>query len=246
MGVIYEVLPGLLVLRSRRDGLPFGEANSRLVRPTAATDDTRPPGPPRRTASNRERRTMGWLDEGIEPGWGAGRRGGRRRPCSGAGRLACVEPARSCRADARPPSRRCSAVRRSSTTRFGELRVGHWEGYTEDEIAERWPEHWQRWRSEPHALEVEGRETLADLNARVAGALDELFADLVDGRVAVVFTHDAVVRAAVAWALGTGPEIYRHVEVANCSITTVGVVAGVRRLVRTNENAHLEGLALEP
>jgi hypothetical protein len=22
-----------------------------------------------RTASNRERRTMGWLDEGIEPGW---------------------------------------------------------------------------------------------------------------------------------------------------------------------------------
>ena len=106
--------------------------------------------------------------------------------------------------------------------RFGELRVGRWEGYTEDEIAERWPEHWQRWRSEPHALEVEGREPLADLNARVAGALDELFADLVAGRVAVVFTHDAVVRAAVAWALGTGPEIYRHVEVANCSITTVG------------------------
>ena len=95
------------------------------------------------------------------------------------------------------------------------------------------------------SLQVEGREILADLNAR-AGALGELFADLVDGRVAVVFTHDAVVRAAVAWALGTGPEMYRHVEVASCSITTVGVVAGVRRLVRTNENAHLEGLALEP
>ena len=176
---------------------------------------------------------------------GAGRRSGRRRPCSGAGRLACVEPSRSCRADGGTPrgAAQPSADRRD---RFGELRVGHWEGYTEDEIAQRWPEHWQRWRSEPHALEVEGRETLADLNARVAGALDELFAGLVDGRVAVVFTHDAVVRAAVAWALGTGPEIYRHVEVANCSITTVGVVAGVRRLVRTNENAHLEGLALEP
>lgn len=97
-----------------------------------------------------------------------------------------------------------------------------------------------------HALEVEGRETLADLNARVAGALDELFAELVDGRVAVVFTHDAVVCAAVAWALGTGPEIYRDVEVANCSLVTVGVVAGVGRLLRTNENAHLEGLCLDP
>jgi 2,3-bisphosphoglycerate-dependent phosphoglycerate mutase len=128
----------------------------------------------------------------------------------------------------------------------GELRVGHCEGYAEDVIAERWPEQWQRWRSEPHALEVEGRETLADLHTGVAGALEGLFAELVDGRAAVVFTHDAVARTAVAWALGTGPEVYRHVEVANCSITTVGVVVGVGRLLRTNDNAHLEGLGLDP
>src|SRR4051812_39682238 len=106
-----------------------------------------------RTASNRERRTMGWLEEGIEP-MGAGRRGGRRRPGSGAGRLAGVEPARSCRADGGAAG---GAARRQPILddRFGELRVGPWEGSTEDEIAERWPEHWQRWRSEPYALEVE-------------------------------------------------------------------------------------------
>ena len=46
-----------------------------------------------------------------------------------------------------------------------------------------------------------------------------------------MFTHDAVVRAVVARALGTGPEINRHVEVGNCSITMVEVVAGVRRLL---------------
>src|SRR4051794_23787069 len=88
---------------------------------------------------------------------------------------------------------------------------------------------------------VESRAVVVERASRSEGR-----SMLVDGRVAVVFTHDAVVRAAVAWALGTGPEIYRHVEVANGSITTVGVVAGVRRLVRTNENAHLAGLALEP
>jgi probable phosphoglycerate mutase len=130
--------------------------------------------------------------------------------------------------------------------RFGELRVGHWEGYAEDEIAARWPEQWQRWRSEPHALEVEGRETLADLHTGVAGGLEGLFAELVGGPAAVVLTQDAVARAAVAWALGTGPEVYRHVEVANCSITTVGVVAGVRRLLRTNEKFHLDGRDLDP
>jgi hypothetical protein len=48
-----------------------------------------------------------------------------------------------------------------------------------------------------HALEVEGRETLADLNARVAG---ELFAELVDGRVAVCETPSR--RAASATPVG--------------------------------------------
>src|SRR3954453_8812525 len=197
-----------------------------------------------RTASNRERRTMGWLDEGIEPG--------SVRAAAAVADVLAQEPvdllasrplARALQTAAPPAGG--AGPQPIVDDRFGELRVGHWEGYTEDEIAARWPEQLQRWRSEPHAVDVEGRETLVDLNARVAGALDDLFAELVDGRVAVVFTHDAVVRAAVAWALGTGPEIYRHVEVANCSITTVGGLAGVRRLVRMNEHAHLEGLALE-
>jgi broad specificity phosphatase PhoE len=198
-----------------------------------------------RTASNRERRTMGWLDEGIEPGWV--RAAGAVADVLGQEPIDWLVSSPLVRAvqTAAPLEARLGRAP-IVDDRFGELRVGLWEGYTEDEIAERWPEHWQRWRSEPHTLEVEGRETLADLNARVADALDDLFAGLLEGRVAVVFTHDAVVRAAVAWALDTGPEIYRHVEVGNCSITTVGVVAGVRRLVRTNENAHLERLPLEP
>jgi broad specificity phosphatase PhoE len=198
-----------------------------------------------RTVSNRDHRTMGWLDESIQPGW-------VQAAAAVADALAhepvdwvLSSPLARAVQTATPLAERLGR-QTIVDDRFGELRVGRWQGCTEDEIAQRWPEHWQRWCSEPHTLDVEGRETLADLNARVAGALDELFAGLVDGRVAVVFTHDAVVRAAVAWALGTGPEIYRHVEVANCSITTVDVVAGVHRLVRTNADAHLEGLALEP
>ena len=218
------------MLGSRRDRLPFGEAEQR-ARATDSSDWMTRVHLVRhgRTASNRERRTMGWLDEGIEPGW--------VRAAAEVADVLAQEPvdwlvssplARAVQTAA--PLAALLSRQPIVDDRFGELRVGHWEGHTEDEIAQRWPEQWQRWRTEPHALEVVGREALADLNARVAGALDELFADLVEGRVAVVFTHDAVVRAAVAWALRTGPEIYRHVEVANCSITTVGLVAGVRRL----------------
>jgi hypothetical protein len=37
MGVIYELLPGLLVLRSRRDGMPCGEAEQQ-ARATDSSD----------------------------------------------------------------------------------------------------------------------------------------------------------------------------------------------------------------
>jgi broad specificity phosphatase PhoE len=198
-----------------------------------------------RTASNREHRTMGWLDEGIEAGWAqAAAAVADALAHEPVDRLVSSPLARAVQTAA--PLAALLDRQPMLDDRFGELRVGDWEGYTEGEIAERWPEPWRRWRSAPHTLEAEGRETLTELNARVAGALDELLAGLVDGPAAVVLTHDAVVRAAVAWALGTGPEIYRHVDVANCSITTVGVAGGLRRLVRANEAAHLEGLALEP
>jgi broad specificity phosphatase PhoE len=83
-----------------------------------------------------------------------------------------------------------------------------------------------------------GRETQRELNARVAAVLDELACSSAAYGAVVVWTHDAVARAAVAWALRTGPEVYRHVEVATCS--TLRVLDGVRRLVRANEVGHLE------
>ncbi len=186
-----------------------------------------------RTAWNVQRRVMGWLDEGVEP---VARRDAQAVADALAGEAVAAivsSPLRRALQTAGPLANRVGIEPRLDD-RIGELRVGPWEGLTEDEIAERWPEEWRRWRTEPHTLALEGRETLGELNARVAAVLDELTCSSVASGAAVVFTHDAVVRAAVAWALGTGPEVYRHVEVANCSITTVRVVDGVRRLVRAN------------
>ena len=70
--------------------------------------------------------------------------------------------------------------------------------------------------------------------------LDDLTCSSAASGTAVVYTHAAVVRAVVAGALRTGPEIYRHVEFTNCSITTVRVLDGVRRLVRANEVGYLD------
>lgn len=196
-----------------------------------------------RTAWNVQRRVMGWLDEDVEP---VARRDAQAVADALADEDVAVivsSPLRRALQTADPLANRVGIEPRVEP-RVGELRVGPWEGLTEDEIGERWPEEWRQWRTEPHTLALEGRETLRELNDRVAAVLDELCSSAASGA-AVVYTHDAVVRAAVAWALRTGPDVYRHIEVANCSITTVRVNDGVRRLVRANEVGHLERLGRE-
>ncbi len=183
---------------------------------------------------------MGWLDESIEP---ASLRDAEAVARALAGEdvgLIVSSPLRRALATAAPLAALVGLEPRIDG-RFGEMHVGPWEGLSEDEVAAKWPVEWQRWRTEPHTLQLHGRETLAELNVRVAEALEELAPESVVAGAAVVFTHDAVVRATVAWALGTGPEIYRHVDVANCSITTVRIGNGIPHLSGTNDIGHLVG-----
>ncbi|HVF07202.1 MAG TPA: histidine phosphatase family protein [Actinomycetota bacterium] len=196
-----------------------------------------------RTAWNVDHRTMGWLDERIEPGWHAAAAAvGGVLEHEAVDRVISSPLARAI--ETAEPLAAALGMDIERDESFGELRVGDWEGLREDEIAVRWPDEWALWRSDPAALRRLGRETLAELNGRVAEALDGVAGGLYPGRAAVVFTHDAVVRAAVAWALSVGPEIYRHVQVDNCSITTVAVSLNERRVVRTNDTCHLAGLVL--
>jgi broad specificity phosphatase PhoE len=191
-----------------------------------------------RTAWNLEHRVMGWLDEGIEDAAYADAEA-VAAVLADYGVIEIVASPMVRAMQTAAPLARLLGIEPRLDERAAELRVTAWEGRTEDEVAARWPDDWRTWRTAPHTLDIEGRETLAEMGDRMADLLEELTDASADGAVAV-FTHDAPVRAAVAWALDTGPEIYRHVEVFNCSITTVGSEAGVRRLVRSNDTAHLQ------
>ncbi|HLU41325.1 MAG TPA: histidine phosphatase family protein [Microthrixaceae bacterium] len=192
-----------------------------------------------RTAGNRVKRVMGWSDEPIEDDQHlaakrVAERLGRMVP---PGTTVVSSPVHRARQTAAPTGERLG-VEVQLDDRLGELHVGRWQGMLETEIAEQEPEAWTTWRTTPHTLRLEGRETLEALYGRVADFLDELASV---ERTVVGFTHDAVVRAAVAWAVGAGPESYRAVEVANCSLTTIEVREdGSRRLVRANDTCHVD------
>lgn len=86
-------------------------------------------------------------------------------------------------------------------------------------------EFWKGWRSDVH-FRPPGGETLVEAHARVAEAMEELFA--VDGQGAradeltVVVSHVTPIKAAVCWALGLGVEGAWRLYLANASVTTIG------------------------
>jgi broad specificity phosphatase PhoE len=130
--------------------------------------------------------------------------------------------------------------------RWIELDYGEVDGLALSEVP---AEMWERWRSDV-GFSPPGGESLADLDARVVAALDELAADaLARGRgdgdaegTTVVVTHVSPVKAAVTWALGAGVPATWRLWVAHASITRIGLGPRGPVLHSFNEVGHLDGL----
>ena len=93
--------------------------------------------------------------------------------------------------------------------RWREIDIGDWAGHTLDELDPEDVAAWQRGEIAPP-----NAETFAELQARVAGAVDELH-----GEDAVIVTHGGCVRAATAHLTGADPR--RLAPPANASLTVI-------------------------
>jgi broad specificity phosphatase PhoE len=191
-----------------------------------------------RTRSNRVKLVMGWAEESIEPDQHDATDAVAARLAAAPAPVRVVSSPLARARETAAPLAAALTVDLETDDRLGELHQGPWQGLGESEVARRWPLEWSVWRTAPETLYLDGRETLAALYARVAAAFDDLVRSS-DAATVVVFTHDAVVRAAVAWTLGVGPVTYRHIDVANCSITTIHASTSGPRLVTLNDTSHL-------
>jgi len=86
--------------------------------------------------------------------------------------------------------------------RFAECDFGRWDGLTRAEIEAQDGSLLRAWHEDP-TVRAPGGESVADVDARVRGVLDEL-ARTHRGETVVVATHTVVVRAAVGLTLGAG------------------------------------------
>jgi probable phosphoglycerate mutase len=98
--------------------------------------------------------------------------------------------------------------------RLDEMRLGPWEGYTEAEVARDFPDDHATWLSHPDQLRIEGRETLAQVAARVMRAVADARASHLP---TLLMSHVAPIRVAVLSTVGCPLGAYKRLAVTNAA-----------------------------
>lgn len=101
-----------------------------------------------------------------------------------------------------------------------EREMGQWGGCAAEEIQQRDPEGWRRWKSEPISFAPPDGESLLDFSHRVAKAMD-LILEKEAGRTVVVVTHVGPIRVTTAAALGVSLENCKRLVLAPGSVTRI-------------------------
>lgn len=101
-----------------------------------------------------------------------------------------------------------------------ELDFGPWTGLTGPEIRSKYPEEWEEWRKNPFSVQLDGMETLCEVQNRSVGwILSQEESD--DDIVAV--THESVIKAVLCSIHPYRSRAYRELVIDNCSITSLSV-----------------------
>ncbi|MEX2648741.1 MAG: histidine phosphatase family protein [Alphaproteobacteria bacterium] len=82
----------------------------------------------------------------------------------------------------------------AADARLWEIDLGRFSGLTEDEAAHHYPDEWRHWRTDAANARPGGGETLAEMQARVAAAIDDLDQAIDGESLVLVVTHGGPIR----------------------------------------------------
>jgi probable phosphoglycerate mutase len=101
--------------------------------------------------------------------------------------------------------------------------VGTWQGLTDEEIRERFPEEYAAWREDHYHQRRGGGEVEAEVAERAVAAIERALKAVPDRGTLVVVTHGGTARVSIARLLGL-PAAYTGVlgGLSNCSWSVLG------------------------
>lgn len=119
-----------------------------------------------------------------------------------------------------------------------EISFGDWDGHTNEEVAEKWPEIFNSWRGSWTEAPPNG-ESLESFDARIRKAR-QIILDKFRGQTVVVVAHVMPIRGFITLAMEGGPAGYWRPQVAPCSVTVIRHWGEeFAELVTANYTAHL-------
>ncbi len=186
---------------------------------------------------NAERRFIGQNDVGLSPlGW--------RQAGALARRLRVLPITRVISSDLRRCRDTVAGVAHDleleveTDSRWREISNGQWGGLLAGEIAQRWPDAWQRYREGEDVIRPDG-ERWADVRVRVVNAFEDLASELTEQDLAVVSTHGGPGSILALWVAGVTGTAFGGPfgPLANASITTMALPGP--QLLGVNDVGHL-------
>ena len=118
---------------------------------------------------------------------------------------------------------------------------GLWAGQFDVDVAERWPDLYQKWRRDPFSVQIPGGESTADLRARAVAAVRAALASHTDGQAIAVISHQVVTRSLVCALAGLPNAGYWRVRQDLCNLSRFDYdpSADEFSLVTLNDTCHL-------
>ncbi len=103
--------------------------------------------------------------------------------------------------------------------RLAEIHFGDWEGHTQAQVRQLWPDLLRLWKTAPDAVRFPGGETLEEARGRLLS----FFSDVAgsgrpEAEPTLVVTHAGLIRLAILLAQRQEATAFRHVAVAPASI----------------------------
>lgn len=126
-----------------------------------------------------------------------------------------------------------------------EMHFGVWQGFTREEIQERFDAAFSRYMEDALDGRPTDGETFREVIARVSRSLEGLVRRFPEGRIGVV-AHGGTVRAALCHHLGWDPRRRGIYRLDNCSVTLLEVRPAFASLHYLNDCCHLGDAPASP
>ena len=101
-----------------------------------------------------------------------------------------------------------------------EINIPHWDGLTKDEIRKQFGAQYPTWLSAPQDFDLPGCETLAQVQSRAVGTVNELLATAREQKLLLV-SHLIVLRCLVLFFKGLAINDFRSIKIDNGSILRI-------------------------